>query len=124
MLDIRYDFLALSQDMCDNSCACRIRSAKGATENMKIHSRKWGCVVVATALAIFPLASNGARSVDWPAAYETQIASRIAETTPSGGNVGTSVAFAGFDSVLELMFPAYFEVLRNSRVPGFTLSFL
>ncbi len=109
--------------MCDNGHICHISSVKGETENMKTQPRKWGCAVVATTLAIFPLASRGARSVDWPAAYETQIASRIAETTPSGDNVGTSIAFAGFDSVLELMFPAYFEVLRNSRVPGFMLSF-
>ena len=109
--------------MCDNGHICHISSVKGETGNMKIHPRKWGYAVVATVLAVFPLASKGARSVDWPAAYETQIASRIAETTPSGDNVGTSIAFAGFDSVLELVCPAYFEVLRNSCVPGFILKF-
>ena len=91
---------------------------------MKIHSRKWGCVVVATALAIFPLASNGARSVDWPAAYETQIASRIAETTPSGDNMASSAVYSGFNSIYEIVAFAYFsDKLRNKPVKGIQINF-
>ena len=90
---------------------------------MKIQARKWRFVIAAAVLSSFPLASQGARSVDWPAAYEAQLATRVAQTTPSGGNVGASAAFARFDSIIELMIPAYFKELRNSPVSGLTIIF-
>ena len=89
---------------------------------MKIHPRKWGCAVVAMALAVFPSASKGARSVDWSSNYETQIASRIAATTPSADNVGASPACIGFDSVLEIVAFAFFTELRNAPVPGLIIT--
>jgi len=73
--------------------------------------------VVATML-ITPIAAQGARSVDWPSGYEAALASHIAETSPSGGHVGTGAAYVGFDSVLEIVAVAFFAELRNAPVPG------
>ena len=74
------------------------------------------------AMVALPLTTQGVRSVDWPSNYETQIASRIAATTPSGDNVATSPACIGFDSVLEIVAFAFFTELRNAPVPGLIIT--
>ena len=81
-------------------------------------ARCWKCAVAVAALAAIPLTSQGTRSVDWPSSYETQLAAHVAETTPSGGQVGTSAAYAGFNSILEIVAVAFFAELRNAPVPG------
>ncbi len=86
-------------------------------------ARCWKCAVAVAALATIPLTTLGARSVDWPSSYETQIATHVAETTPSGGHVGTSPAYIGFDSVLEIVAFAFFTELRNVPVSGLLITF-
>jgi len=78
---------------------------------------------VVAAMLIAPVAAQGARSVGWPSGYEAALAVHIAETTPSGDNVGTSANYTGFDSMLEIIAAAVFAELRNSSVPGFWISF-
>jgi hypothetical protein len=76
------------------------------------------------ATAAFSLAVFGARSVAWPADYETQLAAHIAATTPSGDNVASSDVYFGFNSIYEIVAFAYFsDKLRNHRVKGIGLNF-
>ena len=90
---------------------------------MKRLAKCWRGAVAVAALAVIPLPSQGARSVDWPSNYETQLAAHIAETTPSGDNVGTSASLVGFDSLLEITAFAFFTELRNVPVPGLVITF-
>ena len=89
---------------------------------MKRLTRCWKCAVAMAAMVALPLTTQGVRSVDWPSNYETQIATHVAETTPSGGHVGTSPAYIGFDSVLEIVAFAFFTELRNAPVPGLIIT--
>ena len=82
------------------------------------------CAVAVMAAAAFSLAAFGARSVDWPSNYETQLAARIAAITPSGDNVASSDAYWGFNSIYEIVAFAYFsDKLRNKPVKGSQINF-
>lgn len=75
--------------------------------------------VAVMAAVAFSLAAFGARSVDWPADYEAQLAAHIAESTPSGDNVASSDVYLGFNSICEIVAFAYFsDELRNQPVLG------
>ena len=82
------------------------------------------CAVAVMAAAAFSLAAFGARSVDWPSNYETQLAAHMAAITPSGDNVASSDLYSGFNSIYEIVAFAYFsDKLRNQPVKGTQLSF-
>lgn len=89
---------------------------------MKRLTRCWKCAVAMAAMVALPLTTQGVRSVDWPSNYETQLAAHIAETTPSGSNVGTSAVYAGFNSVMEIVAVAFFTELRNAPMPGLIIT--
>lgn len=76
------------------------------------------------ATAVVSLTASGARSVDWPADYETQLSAHIAAITPSGDNMAASDAYAFFNSICGVMAFAHFgDVLRNHCVEGVLLIF-
>ena len=81
--------------------------------------------ILATAVtAILSLTASGARSVAWPADYETQLAAHVAAITPSGDNVASSDVYSSFNSIYETLAFAYFgDELRNHRVKGIQLNF-
>ena len=81
-------------------------------------------VFAATVAAILSLTALGARSVDWPSDYETQLAAHIAAITPSGDNVASSDVYFGFNSIYEIVAFAYFsDKLRNKPVKGIQINF-
>ena len=80
--------------------------------------------VAVMATVAFSFAVFGARSVDWPANYETQLAAHIAVIKPSGDNVASSDVYSSFNSIYEIVAFAYFsDKLRNHRVKGIGLNF-
>jgi len=77
---------------------------------------------VAVAAAVFSLAALGARSVDWPTTFETQLAAHMAAITPSEDRRATSDAYTGFDSVCKVFSILLISELRNTPVKGFKIT--
>ena len=89
--------------------------------NIRKGTASW--VIAAFVAGSMAMSSFAARSVDWPAAYEADLAAHVAATTPSGDQAGASSVFAAFDSRIVDWGEAFFAELRNYPVPGLTIIF-